>query len=131
LGHSAILRRVDPIFAIQFSHLMFIAGVLELVVASICFFNNLRILGQCATAWLATSLLIYRIGLWWIGWHRPCHCLGDFADALRISSQTADMIIKIILAYLLVGSYAALFHAWWKLKGFSHKQMNDVLSRQD
>jgi hypothetical protein len=114
LGHAAILQRVDPIIPMQFKHLMLTAGILELLVACICFFNKPRVLGHFVTAWLATSFLIYRVGLWWIGWQRPCHCLGDFADALRISSQTADLIMKIVLAYLLVGSYAALFHAWWQ-----------------
>src|ERR1035437_4210520 len=43
LGHAAILQRVDPIFPIQFNHLMLTVGILELLVACICFFNKLRI----------------------------------------------------------------------------------------
>ncbi|HXT12920.1 MAG TPA: MauE/DoxX family redox-associated membrane protein [Candidatus Angelobacter sp.] len=111
-GHATILQRMDPIFPIQFNHLMFAAGTLELLVAAICFFDKLRVPGHFFTAWLATSFLIYRIGLWWIGWRRPCHCLGDFGDAIGISSETADAIMKGVLAYLLMGSYASLFWLW-------------------
>lgn len=112
LGHAEILRRVDPIFEMEFGRLMLIAGIVELLVACICFFSRRRIVGHVATAWLATCLLIYRAGLWWIGWRRPCHCLGDFTDALHIPPQTADTAMKFILAYLLLGSYASLFWLW-------------------
>jgi cbb3-type cytochrome oxidase subunit 3 len=33
---------------------------------------------------------------------------------LHISSAFADTIMKIILAYLLIGSYAALFWLFWR-----------------
>lgn len=129
LGQAAILQRIDPIFPVQFGHLMLTAGIAELLVACICFSGKLKVVGHFAVAWLATIILIYRVGLWWIGWHRPCHCLGDFTDALHISSQTADMVMKIVLAYLLVGSYAALFHDGWKLNCFSHKPVNNASLR--
>jgi hypothetical protein len=63
-------------------------------------------------AWLATSLLAYRIGLVAVGYHRPCPCLGNLTDALHIPPQIADTAMKIILAYLLIGSYATLFWLW-------------------
>jgi hypothetical protein len=68
-------------------------------------------------AWLSTSFLIYRFGLVWAGYHKPCPCLGNLTDALHIPPQTADTAMKIILAYLLIGSYATLFWLWrqkWK-----------------
>ena len=116
LGHAPILQRVDPIFPIQFNHLMLLAGFLELLVACICFINKFRILGHIVTAWLATSFLIYRVGLWAVGWHKPCSCLGNLTDALHISPHTADTVMKIILAYLLIGSYASLFWLWRQRK---------------
>lgn len=111
-GSARLLQHLDPILNIQFGHLMFAAGVLELLIASICLFNRRQMLVSILVAWLATSLLIYRMGLWWIGWQRPCNCLGNLTDALHISQQTADTVMKIILAYLLIGSYAILFWLW-------------------
>jgi cbb3-type cytochrome oxidase subunit 3 len=37
-------------------------------------------------------------------------------DALHIPPQTADTAMKIILAYLLLGSYAMLFWLWRQRK---------------
>lgn len=113
-GRATILQWLDPIFGIQYNHLMYVAGILELFVACISFFCRSKVLGSVATTWLATCLLIYRVGLWWIGWKRPCHCLGDFTDALHIPPQAADSAMKIILAYLLIGGYGIMLHQWWK-----------------
>jgi hypothetical protein len=41
-----------------------------------------------------------------------CPCLGNLTDALHITPQTADTAMKIILTYLLIGSYASLFWLW-------------------
>lgn len=60
-------------------------------------------------AWLATNLLIYRIGLWCVGWRHPCSCMGSLAGALHLSDQMADGIMKAVLAFLFVGSYLLLF----------------------
>jgi len=56
---------------------------------------------------LATNFVVYRVGLWWIGWHRPCGCLGNLTDLLGISPHTADTIMKLVLAYLLAGTLLA------------------------
>jgi hypothetical protein len=63
-------------------------------------------------AWLATNFFVYRCGLWWMGWHRPCSCMGNLTDALHIRPEVADNIMKVILAYLLIGSYGLLFWQW-------------------
>lgn len=111
-GQSKLLAVPDPLTGISFGHLMLAVGVLELVIASICLWSKSLKLKLVLIAWLATNFLIYRIGLWWIGWHKPCSCLGNLTDALHISPQTADTAMKIILAYLLIGSYASLFWLW-------------------
>jgi len=38
--------------------------------------------------------------------------MGNLTDALHIPPQIADTAMKIILAYLLIGSYASLFWLW-------------------
>ena len=69
-------------------------------------------MGLGLVAWVATNFVAYRLGLWLVDWHRPCVCLGSVTDALRISPQAADNIIKVVLAYLLIGSYTILFVNW-------------------
>lgn len=111
-GGGRILQYPDPILGIPFWQIFWLSGILELAVASICFFAKRVELKSGLVAWLATSFLLYRLGLMWIGYSKPCSCLGNLTDALHIPPQTADTAMKIILAYLLIGSYASLFWLW-------------------
>jgi hypothetical protein len=108
-GSTHILQIRDSILGLSFGHLMFVAGVLELTVAGVCLFGKAQVFAVALVAWLATSFLVYRLGLVWVGYHKPCNCLGNLTDALHIPPQTADTAMKIVLGYLLVGSYATLF----------------------
>ena len=89
---------------------------MELIVALICFFGRRIGLQSGLVAWLATNFLLYRLSLGWIGYEKPCGCLGNLTDALHLSPQTADTAMKIVLAYLLIGSYTALFWHWQQRK---------------
>ena len=111
-GSVKLLAVADPIAGIPFRWLLLGVGVLELVIAGVCFFGRNKRLATLLVAWMATNFLVYRVGLWWVGWHRPCGCMGNLTDALHISERTADNIIKVLLAYLLIGSYATLFWLW-------------------
>ena len=111
-GNSKILQNLDPIFSIPFRDILWIVGSIELVVVSVCFFCKQALLQVALTAWLATCFMLYRVGLLWIDYRKPCHCLGNLTDALHIPPQTADTAMKIILLYLLIGSYATLFWLW-------------------
>jgi len=112
VGNVKMLAVADPIAGIPFRWLLLVVGVLELVIAGVCFFSRNKRLGTLLIAWLATSFLVYRLGLWWLGWHRPCGCLGSLTSALHLSDQAADNIMKGVLAYLLLGSYFLLFLNW-------------------
>lgn len=112
LGISKFLAVADPIIGIQFGHLMLVVGILEIAIALVCFCSKQRSMALGLVAWLSTNFVFYRLGLWWMDWHRPCSCLGNLTDALHLSPQIADTVMKIILGYLLVGSYASLFWIW-------------------
>jgi len=114
LGNSKFLAVIDPIFGIKFGQLMLVVGAAEIVIAAICFFSKRQTLALGLVGWISTSFVVYRLGLWWIDWHRPCSCLGNLTDAIHISPQVADNIMKVLLAYLLIGSYGLLAWAWRK-----------------
>ena len=116
LGNAKVLAVADPLFGLQFGYLMLAVGALELAVASVCLVSKSQILAISLVAWLSTSFLAYRVGLWSMDWHRPCKCLGNLTDALHIPPQIADTAMKIILAYLLIGSYASLVWLWQQRK---------------
>lgn len=111
-GSSGILETSDPVLKIRFRFLLWGVGGLEVVVGLICLLGNKSRLQAGLVAWLSSMFLVYRFGLLWIGYQRPCPCLGNLTDALHLPVQAADTAMKIILAYLLIGSYATLFWLW-------------------
>ncbi len=112
LGDSKLLAVIDPIIGIKFGQLMLVVGAAEIVIALVCFFSRRQTLALVLVAWMSTNFVVYRLGLWWMDWHRPCNCLGNLTDALHLSPQTADNIMKVLLAYLLIGSYGLLIWRW-------------------
>jgi hypothetical protein len=111
-GSAHILHNLDPILNISFRTVFWIVGILEIIIALICLLGKKTEPQVGLLAWLATSFLVYRLGLFWIGYDKPCSCLGNLTDALHISPRMTDTGMKVVLAYLLIGSYAALFWLW-------------------
>ena len=111
-GNAKILMTYDPLTGLKFNQLLLLIASIEAIVALVCIFGRPPAMKVSLVAWLATSFLVYRIGLVFFGWHKPCSCLGNLTDALHIPPQTADTGMKIILAYLLIGSYGILFWFW-------------------
>lgn len=111
-GASKILNGVDPVFHVSFRFLFRAVAVVELGIGGVCLFSknlNLRV-GLIAA--IATTFMLYRLGLYWMGFRGGCSCLGNLTDALHISPTLADRVMKIILGYLLIGSYGMLFWLW-------------------
>jgi len=112
LGNSKLLLEVDPITGMKFGQLVLVVGLAEVGVGLVCFFGKRKTLALAFVAWISTNFLVYRLGLWWMDWHRPCSCLGNLTDVLHISPQAADNTMKVVLAYLLIGSYGYLVWRW-------------------
>lgn len=112
-GNSSLLAVQDPIIGIRFGHLMMGVGVVEIGIALVCFWCRTQAIALNLVAWISTAFLVYRFSLWWIDWKRPCNCLGNLTDVLHISPQLADNVMKIVLAYLVLGSCCLLIHEWW------------------
>lgn len=111
-GSAKVLAIADPILGLSFGSLMAIAGIIELVIGSICLFSKMQRLAIGLVVWLATSLAVYRLGLWLMGWHGVCGCLGNLTAALHVPPQLADYIMKAVLIYLILGSCTILFWQW-------------------
>jgi len=116
MGEARILKELDPVVHITFKMLFMSVGLCELIIALFCILTDKIKLQVICLAWLSTGFLLYHFAIWWIGYRKPCPCLGNLTDALHIPPQTADTAMKIILAYLLIGSYATLFWLWRQRK---------------
>ena len=112
VGTMQVLDVNEPIFHVSFRHIFWVAGLIELFIALVCFLDVNILYQTWIVACLATNFVFYRIGLVLIGWHKPCSCMGNLIDFLHIPPQTADTAMKIILAYMLFGSYGTLFWLW-------------------
>jgi hypothetical protein len=107
-GAARALQTIDPIIGLPFAKVFMCAGLVELVVAHYVLKWTDIFSRAMLVAWISTCFLVYRIGLVWVGWHKPCGCMGTFTEALHLSPQAADTIMKWVLGYLLFGSYTCL-----------------------
>lgn len=106
-GKAPILSMQDPILGVPFRELMGATGVLELAAAVVCFVGRLPTLSLALVAWLSTAFAFYRLGLWYVGWHGPCPCLGSLTSVLPASPDTVQTALTVLLVYLILGSYGS------------------------
>jgi hypothetical protein len=111
-GSARILLAMDPLLKISFREVFWVVGAIELIIGLFCLTRSRTILQLVLTAWLSTGILLYRVGLSWIDYAKPCFCLGNLADALHIPPPMVDTAMKCILLYLLIGSYGMLLWLW-------------------
>lgn len=107
VGDAVILQGPDPIFGIALRTLLVVTAAIEGVVAWVCLRASRFTLKVELLLWLSIVFVLYRLGLWVVGYDQPCHCLGTMTDALHISPGSADVGMRIVLLYLLIGSGAA------------------------
>lgn len=112
IGPARALDTADPLIGIPFRQLLLLVGLAELLIAFFCLFADKRRFSLLLVAWISTNFLVSRLGLWFIGWHHPCGCMGNLAGVLHLSDQAADNIMKCVLAFLLLGSYLLLLAQW-------------------
>jgi hypothetical protein len=108
MGADKILQTADPIFGIHFRTLFWLVGGVEALVALACFWGKRIELQVGLLIWLATSFLLYRVGLILVHYQHPCPCLGTLTGMLHISENTAQRIVEGVLTYLLFGGFASL-----------------------
>ncbi len=110
-GVAPILRQIDPVLGVGNRSLLFGAAVTELLVAGFLVVDR-RTEPRCyLKAWLASVFVVYRIALWRVAPGKSCHCLGTLADRLPMTPHTVDLLLRLAIAYLLVGSVFFLVRA--------------------
>jgi hypothetical protein len=123
-GQSQAWDLLDPVFGLPFRYLLPLVGLAELSVAWLCLCSHKQTLSLGLLVWLVANFVIYRIGLWAMGWPHPWAFVGGLTDALNVSPELADIIILAILAYLVTGSGALLLEP--KLRKFLHERLKSA-----
>jgi hypothetical protein len=108
-GHDGILDQSDSVFKVSLRFLMRWVGFIEILVSVVCFLSRKQGLNVALIAVMATDFALYRVGMVYTGWRRPCPCLGSLTGLLHLPQWLADWIVIAMLVYLIVGSYTALF----------------------
>jgi len=108
-GSAPVLKYLDPVFRLSFREIFIIVGIIEVLIALVCILSRQVQLCCKLVAWMASNFLLYRFCLLWVGYVKPCNCLGSLTASIHLSERTADYLMKFILTYLLFGSYSFLF----------------------
>ena len=118
LDKSQQLYFSEPIAGIEFRHLFIVLGIAEVLVACLCLFTKKRNLTLVLMAWLAANFLVYRIGLWTMGWPHPYVFLASVMKILDTSPIIADRIISLFAVILFGGSTTLLWFGNGNLRDF-------------
>lgn len=124
-GRSQILEMPDPLFGLENRLVLYAVSVVELGVVMFLLFSRDKGLKPTLIAWLSSCFFTYHFGLALLHLEKPCPCLGNLTDALHVPARAADIIMKIILTYLLIGSYATLFWLWRQKRKAEGGMKND------
>jgi hypothetical protein len=118
-GEAPILAQSDPLLA-YFSNrqMMLLAAFLEALVLGLILWEHDRLRQVALVAWIGTGFLMYRAGLWWVGYEGACSCLGNVTRTVGLSPAMEDLGVKILLGYLLLGSYSLI--AWEVVGRWKH-----------
>lgn len=103
----------EPLSGIGLPIFFCIVGGLELAVALVCLFGQNALLQTSLVLWLAINLAAYQAGLWWMGISGGFKgYLGDVSGAFGISVGIADLLLKALILYFLVGGLVSFLWSW-------------------
>lgn len=102
----------DPVFGVEERYVFMGVGLLEFVVCAVCVGRSSSLLSVKLIAWMATNFLMYHVTLFLMGWQQPCACLGYLTSAFHIAPRVGDFLVRMLVAYLLIGSYLVLLISW-------------------
>jgi hypothetical protein len=109
---APLLLQKDPIFGIQNNFFILAIALLEFAIAIICLKKADVRLQAAIVAWFSLDLLIYRGGLMWTGYQKPCTCLGSILQNLGVEDKVADVVLWTVAIAMVFGASAILGSAW-------------------
>lgn len=113
IGTARILDQPDPLLPLSNRLVFVLVGVLELLLSAYLLMGQYGWAKPGLTAWLATNLLVYRLGVWWAGAPNFGDCVGNFNEWLPVSPRTLHVIVVAALEFLIIGSYTFLILDWF------------------
>lgn len=112
IGAAQILDEPDPLLLLSNRLVLALVGVLELLLSAYLLLGQYGWAKPGLTAWLATNLLVYRLGVWRAGAPNFSDCVGNFNEWLPVSPRILHVIMVAALGFLIIGSYTFLIMNW-------------------
>jgi hypothetical protein len=98
---------------LQLPVLFWTVGGMLLMTALFCLFGRQTNLQLTIVLWLATNLIVYRIGLHYMGAKGGVQgYLGEMGDAFGASTSVMSWLLAVSVGYLFVGSSLVMILAW-------------------
>lgn len=107
-----MLSERDPFIGLSFRATFVLVVSMELVIAVYCARSRDFLLRGLCLLSFGAIVLVYRIGLYLIDYHKPCGCLGSITSVLHISESAADDIAKMMLAVILLAGASGVLVNW-------------------
>ena len=109
----SVLAMSDPLIGfLTVKQTSIIAGILEVSVAIYILMRQNSNRQLEIIAWLSLLFITYHIGLYLIGFHGMCSCLGNANAWLKLSDSSINLAVKCLLAYFSIGSLLMLGLKW-------------------
>jgi hypothetical protein len=105
-GDERILDEADPLLQVANRWVYSAAGLVELAVVWWLMWGGKKTSEKLMVlAWLGTVFALYRFGLFWFKFDKPCSCMGNAFSWAGLGSETMDAIAFGLFLYLAIGAY--------------------------
>src|SRR5213079_961849 len=108
LGAGRILDTQDDLFLIPNRWVLFLSATIELGVMYLTVFGKRERIKLLGLLWLSSMFVLYRMAKWYANIPEACPCLGQLAEKLPLNPETVDLGLRLIVAYLFLGSSFSL-----------------------
>ncbi len=111
------LRQLDALFGLTTRTVLVLTGILHLAVSSYLFVGRDLMNKGIIALWAGSNHTVYYVGIVWVmKVAPPLPAEVALAWSAGLSSQAIDLLWKVIIAYLLIGSLSVVALEWQRLK---------------
>lgn len=115
IAHARLVEAREPLFGLPTSTFSWILGTGAIAVALACVFVRPSGFKLGLVLWFAASVVIYQLGLQWLGIQNLSGYIAGLAHAFNLSNSLAMTFLDLLFSYLFIGSAALLL--WDYLAG--------------
>jgi hypothetical protein len=117
---SRVLERPDPFISLPWRDVFYLVAGLELLSSVFLLVGSCRPWKLVLTIWIASTLLVYRFGLWSSGGANLFSYIGNL-NRIAIAPKTLDGLFWGMVSYMILGSCGFLTLDWRAIRKLAYK----------